>query len=155
MHYMAELARAKLSFEAAQPDPDFRLLIGHKNMIEHLVLGIQEAEDEQQKSLDHYVWADTGVKESSKEDASASDDPDYGPGISTIYDPGSMDHLAMKIAQLGFIRTPSCSSSRPFLLDVVQECEPESTMEEVQPLSEGVWYRGVQRGSRPLLRGAS
>ena len=46
-YYLSHKARAKLSREAAQPDHDLRLLVGHANLLDSLMLELAEAEQEQ------------------------------------------------------------------------------------------------------------
>lgn len=48
-YFLAHTARAKLSREAARPDHDLRLLVGHANMLDLLMLDLAEAEKEQER----------------------------------------------------------------------------------------------------------
>ncbi|KAF7548099.1 hypothetical protein G7046_g8795 [Stylonectria norvegica] len=94
-YYLAHKARAKLSREAAQPDHDLRLLVGHANLLDSLMLELADAEREQErwfnqsvrgatKAQDRHVqWADNIVEEAEEEfdsdaasDSSDSDDYD-------------------------------------------------------------------------------
>ncbi|EFY90161.1 hypothetical protein J3459_007596 [Metarhizium acridum] len=90
-YYLAHKARAKLSREAAQPDHDLRLLVGHANLLDSLMLELADAEREQErwfnqsvrgasnntKTADRRVqWADRIVEqpeEAYDEDSSDSD----------------------------------------------------------------------------------
>lgn len=92
-YYLAHKARAKLSREAAQPDHDLRLLVGHANLLDSLMLELADAEREQErwfnqsvrgatKSQDRHVqWADNieeAEEEYDSDDASdSSDSEDY------------------------------------------------------------------------------
>ncbi|PTB43121.1 uncharacterized protein TrAFT101_001679 [Trichoderma asperellum] len=54
-YYLAHKARAKLSREAAQPDHDLRLLVGHANLLDSLMLELAEAEREQERWFNQSV----------------------------------------------------------------------------------------------------
>ncbi|KAK3357158.1 hypothetical protein B0T25DRAFT_149168 [Lasiosphaeria hispida] len=99
-YFLAHKARAKLSSEAARPDHNLRLLVGHANLLDSLMLELAEAEREQEswfnqsvrgatKSEDkHIQWADSveeperdwhaedADSDSSDEDSDFSDDED-------------------------------------------------------------------------------
>ncbi|KAI1840701.1 hypothetical protein JX265_007183 [Neoarthrinium moseri] len=94
-YYLAHKARAKLSREAAQPDHNLRLLVGHANLLDSLMLDLADAEREQEswfnqsvrgaspKTEDRHVqWADSTPEQaeddwdSSDSDSDISDDDD-------------------------------------------------------------------------------
>ena len=54
-YYLAHKARAKLSREAAQPDHDLRLLVGHANLLDSLMFELAEAEHEQERWFNQSV----------------------------------------------------------------------------------------------------
>jgi hypothetical protein len=76
-YYLAHTARGKLSSEAARADHNLRLLVGHANLLDSLMLELAEAEQEQEswfnqsvraatKTVEepkHVQWADTIVEE--------------------------------------------------------------------------------------------
>lgn len=92
-YYLAHKARAKLSHEAAMPDHNLRLLVGHANLLDSLMLELADAEREQEswfnqsvrnaqhqpekkaESNKHIQWADTIVEDDDYSD-SDSDDSD-------------------------------------------------------------------------------
>lgn len=94
-YYLAHKARAKLSREAAQPDHDLRLLVGHANLLDSLMLELAEAEQEQERWFNQSVrganpknkgqdrrvqWADRVEEEAIEEydsDSSSDSDSDY------------------------------------------------------------------------------
>ncbi|OAA38098.1 hypothetical protein NOR_06843 [Metarhizium rileyi] len=93
-YYLAHKARAKLSREAAQPDHDLRLLVGHANLLDSLMLELADAEREQErwfnqsvrgastsKAADRHVqWADRIVEhpeEEYDEDSDSDSDSDF------------------------------------------------------------------------------
>lgn len=85
-YYLAHKARAKLSSEAARSDHDLRLLVGHANLLDSLMLELADAEREQESWFDqsvrgatksedrHVQWADTVVQD--PEDDWEADDAD-------------------------------------------------------------------------------
>lgn len=90
-YYLAHTARGKLSTEAARADHNLRLLVGHANLLDSLMLELAEAEQEQEswfnqsvkaatktvESPKHIQWADSIVEEPEQdwqaEDADSSD----------------------------------------------------------------------------------
>lgn len=94
-YFLAHKARAKLSHEAARPDHNLRLLVGHANLLDSLMVDLAEAEREQEswfnqsvrgaspKAEDRHVqWADEVAVEddweadSSDSDSDTTDDED-------------------------------------------------------------------------------
>lgn len=99
-YYLAHKARAKLSNEASMPDHNLRLLVGHANLLDSLMLELADAEREQEswfnqsvknaqqqpeKRTDdrHIQWADTIVEEDEEDDeddysdSSSEEDSDF------------------------------------------------------------------------------
>ncbi|KAK5631845.1 hypothetical protein RRF57_007559 [Xylaria bambusicola] len=88
-YFLAHKARAKLSSEAARPDHNLRLLVGHANLLDSLMLDLADAEREQESWFNqsvrgattpkaeerHIQWADSVPEEEDWEaDSSDSDD---------------------------------------------------------------------------------
>jgi hypothetical protein len=84
-YYLAHTARGKLSSEAARADHNLRLLVGHANLLDSLMLELAEAEQEQESWFNqsvkkatkteeprHIQWADT-IVEDPEEDWQAED----------------------------------------------------------------------------------
>lgn len=94
-YYLAHTARGKLSHEASRSDHNLRLLVGHANLLDSLMLDLAEAEQEQESWFNqsvkkatkteepkHIQWADTIVEDPEEdwqaEDADSSDsESDY------------------------------------------------------------------------------
>ena len=96
-YFLAHKARAKLSSEAARPDHNLRLLVGHANMLDSLMLELADAEREQESWFNqsvrgaspareerHIQWADTVVEEAvedydedAESDASSDSDSEF------------------------------------------------------------------------------
>lgn len=93
-YFLAHTARAKLSREAARPDHDLRLLVGHANLLDMLMIELADAEREQERWFNqsvrgangaseepkHIQWAETLVEEPEEdwdpEDISSDSDSD-------------------------------------------------------------------------------
>jgi hypothetical protein len=88
-YYIASSARSKLGREASRPDHNLRLLVGHANLLDSLMLELQEAEREQERWFNqtvqkaqkaeepkHIQWVDTIVEEDEEDAESDSDDSD-------------------------------------------------------------------------------
>ncbi|KAF5016838.1 hypothetical protein F66182_11352, partial [Fusarium sp. NRRL 66182] len=97
-YYLAHTARGKLSKEAARADHDLRLLVGHANLLDSLMLDLANAEREQEQWFNntvrnatkkaqpsHIRWADT-IEEESMEDYSEEDDSDLSDDDYSDYD---------------------------------------------------------------------
>lgn len=80
-YYLAQSARGKLSAEASRADHDLRLLVGHANLLDSLMIELADAEREQESWFNqtvngaakasaepkHIVWADS-IAEDPEED---------------------------------------------------------------------------------------
>jgi hypothetical protein len=54
-YYLAHTARKKLTREASRADHDLRLLVGHANLLDSLMLDLADAEREQERWFNHTV----------------------------------------------------------------------------------------------------
>ncbi|KAJ5907439.1 hypothetical protein N7495_000121 [Penicillium taxi] len=90
-YYLAHTARKKLTREASRADHDLRLLVGHANLLDSLMIDLADAEQEQERWFNqtvngarqtseekprHIQWASTVVEEEVLEDDSDSDEDD-------------------------------------------------------------------------------
>ncbi len=66
-YYLAHKARAKLSSEAAAPDHNLRLLVGHANLLDSLMIELADAEREQESWFNQSV---RGATKSQQQDHS-------------------------------------------------------------------------------------
>ncbi|KAL1967071.1 hypothetical protein VTN77DRAFT_3595 [Rasamsonia byssochlamydoides] len=120
-YYLAHTARSKLSREAARADHDLRLLVGHANLLDSLMLELANAEKEQERWFNHTVnsatkssqdekpthirWADTIVEDPEEDWDSEDSDSE-----SDMTDDSDMeeDDLAVHTASAApFRRAPS------------------------------------------------
>ncbi|KAK3171877.1 hypothetical protein OEA41_003961 [Lepraria neglecta] len=65
-YYVAHTARGKLSKEAAKADHDLRLLVGHANLLDGLMLDLAHAEEEQESWFNQSVKSNTKAAEEPK-----------------------------------------------------------------------------------------
>lgn len=69
-YYLAHTARGKLTREASRADHDLRLLVGHANLLDSLMLDLADAEQEQERWFNQTV---NGVSKSSPSPSPVSD----------------------------------------------------------------------------------
>lgn len=87
-YYIASTARSKLGKEAGRPDHNLRLLVGHANLLDNLMVELADAEREQEAWFNQSVrkaakpdeprrvqWIDT-IAETMEEDEEDSEDSD-------------------------------------------------------------------------------
>ncbi|KAL2433826.1 hypothetical protein ABEF95_010806 [Exophiala dermatitidis] len=71
-YFLAHSARGKLSREAARPDHDLRLLVGHANMLDSLMLDLANAEQEQERWFNNIVSGSSKAEEDEEEESQQS-----------------------------------------------------------------------------------
>ncbi|KAK2020887.1 hypothetical protein LX32DRAFT_668950 [Colletotrichum zoysiae] len=144
-YYLAHKARAKLSSEAARADHDLRLLVGHANLLDSLMLELADAEREQESWFNqsvrgatkteerHVQWADSVVEEPEDDwhadDASSSDDS------SSDSDDDDYDEDDIEMANtVSLRRMPSASavptSPRTTTVEVSEDYDMDDDLEE-------------------------
>lgn len=161
VYFLAHKARGKLSKEAARSDHDLRLLVGHANMLDTLMVELAEAEREQERWFNqsvrgaepvktqnrHVQWADRIEEETEEQydsdsDSSEESEDEYeADDIEMINAPARAAPIAAvedveddeeDYAQLSLVRTVSHSSPPPELVDHDSE---ESSDDESMPPS--------------------
>jgi hypothetical protein len=134
-YYLAHTARGKLSHEAARSDHNLRLLVGHANLLDSLMLELAEAEQEQEswfnqsvkkanraseESPKHIQWADSVVEEPEEdwqaEDADSSDSE-------SEYD--SDDDMEIETGLVSLQRVPSNNIVSPISEDEYEDDEED------------------------------
>lgn len=111
-YYLAHTARGKLSRQASRADHDLRLLVGHANLLDNLMIELQDAERQQEAWFNQSVtkasreetkriqWADTIVEDPEddcEDDDAASDTSDSSD--SSDSDSGDLEDI-IKAAEL-------------------------------------------------------
>ena len=129
-YYLAHTARGKLSSEASRSDHNLRLLVGHANLLDSLMLELAQAEQEQESWFNqsvrkasepkHIQWADA-VVEDPEEDWQA-EDADDSSDSSSEYD--SDEEMETGFASLQRV------SSRSTIVAQVEVAEVEEEFEE-------------------------
>ncbi|TAQ86284.1 hypothetical protein B7494_g5407 [Chlorociboria aeruginascens] len=133
-YFLAHTARGKLSSEAARADHNLRLLVGHANLLDSLMLELAAAEQEQESWFNqsvkkatktdeprHIQWADAVVEDPEEdwqaEDADSSDSDD------SEYD--SEDDLEMEAGLVSLQRVQSS------MVDTEEEYDDDEDLEEL------------------------
>jgi len=130
-YYLAHTARGKLSSEAARADHNLRLLVGHANLLDSLMLDLAEAEQEQESWFNqsvkkaskssseekHIQWADT-IVEDPEEDWQAEDADSSDSESDSEYDSADEDvEMAASLLSLQRVQShrqfPASSSPAP------------------------------------------
>merc|ERR1712000_671825 len=95
-YYIASSARSKLGREASRPDHNLRLLVGHANLLDQLMVDLADAEKEQEAWFNqtvqkaskpdqpkHIQWLDEVVEE---DDSDSEDESDDESDDGSVYD---------------------------------------------------------------------
>ncbi|KAB8339111.1 hypothetical protein FH972_022047 [Carpinus fangiana] len=137
-YFLAHTARGKLSTEAARADHDLRLLVGHANLLDALMIDLHEAEREQEAWLEATVrtssasskpagvkWVDREMELDIPEsdDEQDSDDSDYEEDDQEFAVP------------LRRIRSPPPSKQPSYYNDMDEADDPESDDDSSPPSS--------------------
>ena len=144
-YFLAHSSRQKLSKEASRPDHNLRLLVGHANMLDALMVDLATAEQEQERWFNKSVtgakqseeepteeWAETIVEEPEEdwaaEDAESSDgeseqDEEEDETVVTSEEVGSDDEFDS--ADLALTRTHSRHSPPELSHDSDSDSEEE------------------------------
>lgn len=154
-YFLAHKARAKLAREASRADHDLRLLVGHANLLDGLMLELADAEAEQESWFNDSVrgasreerveYEDTVIEVSEEDDWSESDSESESDEEEE--DIEMADAVAMRrvpaqrigeetededdFAELELVRTPSHSS--PPELDDGEDSEEDEAMPPSPP----------------------
>jgi hypothetical protein len=148
-YYLAHKARAKLSHEAARSDHDLRLLVGHANLLDSLMLELADAEREQEswfnqsvrgasspaKEADRHVqWADSTLVEDPEEDWRAEDADDSEDDSSDSEDDFEEEEEDEEMADAPLRRVPSHPSASLISKNIptirIEQHEEDDEMEE-------------------------
>ncbi len=143
-YYLAHSARGKLANEASRADHNLRLLVGHANLLDSLMLDLAEAEQEQESWFNqsvkkatrseepkHIQWADAVVEDPEEdweaEDADSSDSSD------SDYD--SDEELEMEDAGLASLQRVQPHNIIPTVTEVDEEEYEDDGEEDLEGLS--------------------
>jgi len=129
-YYLAHKARGKLSSEAARPDHNLRLLVGHANLLDALMLELADAEREQEswfnqsvrgatKSEERHVqWADSIIEEPEEdwraEDADSDSSSDSDSEFYDEEDVEMADAVSLRRVQSHHVTPPTSDEEDEF-----------------------------------------
>jgi len=146
-YYLAHTARGKLSKEAARGDHDLRVLVGHANLLDGLMLDLANAEQEQESWFNqtvksaskasqepkHVQWADAIPEEAVEDEAIYEDSEPDDEETRTVNGMDFEDDLAFE-DDLVLTRT---SSTHPHDLPqlMLEESDEEESEDESMPPS--------------------
>jgi hypothetical protein len=153
-YFLAHKARAKLSREAGQPDHNLRLLVGHANLLDSLMLDLAEAEREQESWFNqsvrgaapkteerHIQWADSiPTRNDAGWEADDSSDSDSDSDLSEDDDEEEDDDVEMADA-VSYRRAPAGSvvPTSPQLshisVEEIDEDEADEDEEDIDSLT--------------------
>lgn len=126
-YFLAHSARGKLSKEAARADHDLRLLVGHANMLDSLMLDLANAEQEQER------WFNKSVSESKEEEEepvqhveTIEEDEEEDTQITTEEVDSDMEEDEEDDEEHALVRTPSRHSPPALTLDSDSDSDDES-----------------------------
>jgi hypothetical protein len=145
-YFLAHSARGKLSKEASRADHDLRLLVGHANMLDHLMIDLANAEQEQERWFNKSVSGASEAEEPAQnietiveepeadweaEDAETSDDDstydeeDTSAVITSTEVDSDMEEDDEQDSELTLTRTPSRHSPPELSHDSDSDSEDE------------------------------
>ncbi len=137
-YFLAHSARGKLSREAARADHDLRLLVGHANMLDSLMLDLANAEQEQERWFNksvsgareeeathsHVETIEEEVEEEEEESDYEEEKPETQ--VTTMEIDSDMEEDDEDDQELTLTRTPSRHSPPALSLDSDSDSEDES-----------------------------
>ncbi|KAJ5112337.1 hypothetical protein N7532_000382 [Penicillium argentinense] len=167
-YYLAHTARKKLSVAASKADHDLRLLVGHANFLDSLMLDLADAEREQERWFNqtvrgatkeeprHIQWASTVVEEP-EEDWNPEDASDLESDVSEDSDEDDSDFDENDFVINTPVRRRAPSPPAPLTLSIPElEEEDDDTdsdfeYDDVEDLEDLSLTRSPSRQSPPEL----
>lgn len=143
-YYLAHKARAKLSREAAQADHDLRLLVGHANLLDSLMLELAGAEQEQERRFNQSVrgagkaagrcvqWADRIAEQAEEEldSDSSNSDSDSDSDSDSEFDDSDHVHMVNTVAARSSSTSPASAAQRAQLAHEEEGMMSDDDLEE-------------------------
>lgn len=129
-YFLAHSARGKLSKEASRPDHDLRLLVGHANMLDSLMVDLANAEQEQERWFNNVVSGSADEEEPSKhrhvETITEEEESDDESEVTTVEVDSDMEDDDETDGELTLTRTSSRHSPPELSLDTDSDSDDES-----------------------------
>lgn len=152
-YFLAHKARAKLSNEAAMPDHNLRLLVGHANLLDSLMLELADAEREQESWFNqsvrnasqtdnkttatatttesrHIQWADS-IAEEEEEDEQEDEEDDYDLSSDDGSDMSSDEDVEMADVEVVSLRRVPSNNSHSHSNTLKAPASPQLQVVEV------------------------
>lgn len=112
-YYIAASARSKLGKEACRADHDLRLLVGHANLLDSLMIELQDAERQQEAWFNqtmakaskaeeprHIQWADSIAEEPEDDDSDSDSDSEFDDDFDMVPMPRSIIQTPVQITTM-------------------------------------------------------
>ncbi|KAJ5647123.1 hypothetical protein N7490_003495 [Penicillium lividum] len=162
-YYLAHTARKKLTHEASRADHDLRLLVGHANLLDSLMLDLADAEREQERWFNqtvsgatkaqeeprHIQWASTVVEEPEEYDEDVSDlDSDVSDSDSEDSD---FEDAGFAVNVPVRRRTPPVGPMEPIFMEEDDDTDSDFEYDDAEDLEELSLTRSPSRQSPPEL----
>jgi len=130
-YYIAASARSKLGKEACRADHDLRLLVGHANLLDSLMVELQDAERQQEAWFNqtmakaskpeeprHVQWVDSIVEED--EDSDSDSESDFDDDFDMIPMPR---HIAQAPVQISTVEVDEEEDEEEYYDDMEDDAE--------------------------------
>lgn len=114
-YYIAASARSKLGKEASRADHDLRLLVGHANLLDSLMMELQDAERQQEQWFNqtmakasktedrHIQWADSVVEQEEDDYSDSDSDSESEEDFDLIPMPRHIAQAPVSISTMEFV----------------------------------------------------
>merc|ERR1712113_598000 len=135
-YYVASTARSKLGREASRADHNLRLLVGHANLLDQLMVDLADAEKEQEAWFNqtvqkaskpdqpkHIQWLDEVVEE---DDSDSEDESDDESDDGSIYDEEEFNYIPLRK-----LRSPPVTFSSQDIEESQHEIDAEEDEEDI------------------------
>jgi len=112
-YYIAASARSKLGKEACRADHNLRLLVGHANLLDSLMIELQDAERQQEQWFNqtmakaskaeeprHIQWADSIAEEPEEDDYSSDSDSEFDDDFDMVPMPRRIAQAPVQISTM-------------------------------------------------------
>jgi len=112
-YYIAASARSKLGKEACRADHNLRLLVGHANLLDSLMIELQDAERQQEAWFNqtmakaskaeeprHIQWADSIAEEPEEDDYSSDSDSEFDDDFDMVPMPRRIAQAPVQISTM-------------------------------------------------------
>lgn len=121
---LAHTARGKLSAEASRGEYDLRVLVGHANLLDNLMIELAEAEKEQEEFYNNNLRSPSPYAHT-VEDLKIPDESDSDSDDEDVDADFRSDYSDFEEEQFARMAVPAKHSSRPSLIAVAEDLDEE------------------------------